>query len=279
MKTSEMIESIKQYGYVVLEDVLSEQACESYKSLLNRDHEKYASMYANSNATDHGLNNKDREKIVYNLHNKDISYFNLCDHPKVFPIIKNMLQEGSYQNSQPVNLLGFDARSPSPYTDAQQLHLDSNLPGQAGYPLIMVALFMLDDFTVENGATRIVPGSHLRSDYAENNKVYDEELSVEANKGSVLIFNGALWHGGGKKHNDISRWAVIPSYGRWFIKPAFSFSENIPANIFEQLTDERKALLGLNSCPPKDEFTRVTRRSTKYEWQQNYELPVKTNHS
>ncbi len=279
MKISEAVENIKQHGYVVLEDVLSEQTCESYKSLLNRDYEKYATMYASSNATDHGLNNKDREKIVYNLHNKDIRYFDLCDHPKVLPIIKDLLQEGSYQNSQPFNLQGFDARSPGPHTDAQQLHLDSNLPGQGGYPLLMVAIFMLDDFTVESGATRIVPGSHLRSDYAENNKKYDEELSVEAKKGSVLIFNGALWHGGGKKQNDASRWAVIPSYGRWFIKPAFNFSENIPAHIFEQLTDERKALLGLNSCPPKDEFTRVTRRSTKYEWQSNYDLPVKMSHS
>lgn len=273
MNMIESINRVKKNGYVVLENVLSEQDCELYKSLLNRDYEKYAAKYANSGNTDHGLNKKDMEKIVYNLHNKDIRYFDLCDHSKVLPIIKNLLQEGSYQNSQPVNLLGFDARNPSRNTNAQQLHLDSNLPGQGGYPLIVVALFMLDDFTVENGATRIVPGSHLRSDYAENNKTYEEEVSVEASKGSVLIFNGALWHGGGKKQNDESRWSVIPSYGRWFIKPSFNFAENIPQHIFEQLTDERKALLGLNSCPPKDEFTRVTRRSTEYEWKPNYQLP------
>lgn len=273
MKMLEAIKNIKQHGYVVLENVLSEQACEMYKSLLNWDYEKYVAKYAGSNATDHGLNNKDQEKIVYNLHNKDIRYFDLCDHPKVLPIIKKLLQEGSYQNSGSVNLLGFDARNPNRHANAQQLHLDSNLPGQAGYPLIMVALFMLDNFTVENGAIRIVPGSHLRSDYAENNKIYDEELSVEASKGSVLIFNGALWHGGGRKYNDASRWAVLPSYGRWFIKPSFNFTENIPSHIFELLTDERKALLGLNSCPPKDEFTRITRKSMEYEWQPGYELP------
>jgi ectoine hydroxylase-related dioxygenase (phytanoyl-CoA dioxygenase family) len=274
MKTSEALEAIKRNGYAILENVLSEQACENYKSMLNRDYEKYSSMYASSNPTEHGLNSKEREKIVYNLHNKDIRYFDLCDHPKVFPIIKTLLQEGSYQNSQPLNLLGFDARNPNPYTPGQQLHLDSNLPGQGGFPLIMVALFMLDDFTKDGGATRIVPGSHLRSDYAENKKIYDNEVIVEAAKGSVLIFNGALWHGGGDKKNDASRWAVIPSYGRWFIKSSFDFSENIPPHIFNQLTDERKELLGLNSLPPKDEFTRVTRRTTKFEWNQNYHLPV-----
>ena len=52
-----------------------------------------------------------------------------------------------------------------------------------------------------------------------------------------------------------------------------NFSENIPSDIFNQLTDERKKLLGLNSCPPKDEFTRITRLSENYEWKKGYELP------
>jgi len=274
LKTTEAIIQVKEQGYVVLENVLTEQDCEMYKSMLNRDYKKYATKYAKSVATDHGLSNKDQEEIVYNLHNKDIKYFDLCDHPKVIPIVKDILQEGSYQNSQPFNLLGFDARNPSFNPEPQQLHLDSNLPGQGGYPLIVVALFMLDDFTEESGTIRIVPGSHLRSDYSENNKKYDEEISIKANKGSVLIFNGAIWHGGGKKPNNASRWAVLPSYGRWFIKPAFNFVENIPSQIFEQLTNERKELLGLNTYPPKDEFTRITRRSTGYEWKSNYHLPL-----
>lgn len=273
MKTTEAIIQVKEQGCVVLENVLTEQDCEMYKSMLNRDYKKYATKYAKSVATEHGLNNKDQEEIVYNLHNKDIKYFDLCDHPKVIPIVKDVLQEGSYQNSQPFNLLGFDARNPSRNPEPQQLHLDSNLPGQGGYPLMVVALFMLDDFTEESGTIRIVPGSHLRSDYSENNKKYDEEISIKANKGSVLIFNGAIWHGGGKKSNNASRWAVLPSYGRWFIKPAFNFVENIPSQIFKQLTNERKELLGLNTYPPKDEFTRITRHSTGYEWKSNYHLP------
>tara|TARA_B110001454_G_C12706986_1_gene429039 strand:- start:1135 stop:1956 length:822 start_codon:yes stop_codon:yes gene_type:complete len=273
METTDVINQIKNQGYTILENVLTEQECELYKSMLNRDHKKYSPKHIKSTDTDHGLNNKDQEEIVYNLHNKDMKYFDLCDHPKVIPIVKEILQEGSYQNSQPFNLLGFDARNPSMNTKPQQLHLDSNLPGQGGYPLIIVALFMLDDFTKESGTTRIVPGSHLRSDYAENDKTYDEEISVEASKGSVLIFNGAIWHGGGGKLNNESRWAVLPSYGRWFIKPAFNFVENIPAEIFDHLTNERKELLGLNTYPPKDEFTRITRRSKEYEWRSDYQLP------
>ena len=273
MQEQDSIYQIKKNGYVLLNNVLDDKQCEIYKTMLSHDAEKYSSFHVGSQNMDHGLNDKNMEKIVYNLHNKRIEYFDLCDHPKVFPIIKKMLQEGSYQNSSLMNLIGFDARNPSKNSKPQQLHLDSSLPGQGGYPLMMVVMFMLDDFTKENGCTRIVPGSHLRSDFAENNKKYDEEISVEAKQGSALIFDGSLWHGGGEKTSDASRWAVIPSYGRSFIKPAFDFSENIPSNIFNQLTGERKKLLGLNSCPPKDEFTRITRLSNEYEWKKGYELP------
>jgi ectoine hydroxylase-related dioxygenase (phytanoyl-CoA dioxygenase family) len=273
MKPDTAVKSIKENGYVLLENILSGKECELYKSLLDRDYKKYSVHYAGSSPTEHSLNDKSCERIVYNLHNKDIRYFDLCCHPSVLPIIKEMLQEGSYQKSEQFNLLCFDARDPNSNTEVQQLHSDSNLPGQGSYPLIMIALFMLDDFTVENGATRILPLSHLRSDYPENKRKYDAEKSIEAGKGSVLIFNGALWHGGGKKTINSSRWAVIPSYGRWFIKPSFDFTRNTPAHIFDQLTEDRKTLLGLNSCPPKDEFTRITRKSKEYEWQPDYELP------
>jgi len=273
MQTQDAVNEIKKSGYILLNNVLDVELCEMYKTMLNYDVEKYSKFHAKSQKTDHGLNNKEMEKIVYNLHNKNIKYFDLCDHPDVFPIIKRMLQDGSYQNSKPINLLGFDARNPSKNSEPQQLHLDSGLPGQGGYPLMMVAIFMLDDFNEQSGSTRIVPGSHLRSDYSENNKKYDEEISIEATQGSVLIFDGSLWHGGGKKISDSSRWAVIPSYGRSFIKPAFNFVENIPSNIFNELTDERKELLGLDSCPSKDEFTRITRISDDYEWKEDYKLP------
>ncbi len=269
------INNIKEQGYVILENVLRDEECKMYKFMLDQDYEKYSNSYADSQLTEHGLNDKNNEKIVYNLHNKNIKYFDLCDHPKVLPIIENMLKEGSYMNNESINLLGFDARNPFKNIKAQQLHLDSNLPGQGAYPLIIVALFMLNDFTIESGATRIVPKSHLRKDFAENGKKYDNEISVEAKKGSVLIFNGALWHGGGEKLNSLDRWAIIPSYGRGFIKPAFNFKENVTKEIFKQLTDERKSLLGLNSYPPKDEFTRITRKSKEYEYDLKYELARK----
>lgn len=269
----DLIKSFNEDGFLVIEDVLTENECENYKSMLERDYKKFSPYYVDSLKTDHGLNNKNSEKVVYNMHNKDIGYFDLFDHESVFPIVKNILQEGSYQNSEAVNLLNISARCPEAYAEPQQLHLDSNLPGKDSYPIIVVALFMLDDFTNESGPTRVVPRSHKFDHYAENGKTYESEIRVTAKKGSVLIFNGSLWHGSSKKLNDSSRWAIILGYGRWFIKPSFDFSKNIPNEIASQLSDSRLRLLGLDSNPPKDEFTRITRKSSNIEMDDGYELP------
>ncbi len=269
----DILKEFNENGYVLIDNVLTEKECESYVKMLERDNEKYSPYYVGSTNTEHGLNNKSEEKVVYNMHNKDIKYFDLFDHPKVLPVVNKLLKEGSYQESESVNLLNISARSPKPYADAQQLHLDSNLPGKNSYPIIVVALFMLNDFTEKNGSTRLVPGSHKFDHYAVDGRQYDNEIRLVEKKGTVLLFNGSLWHGSSKKYDDETRWAVILGYGRWFIKPSFDFSRNIPADIAEQLSEKRLRLLGVDSNPPIDEFTRITRRTTELEWDKGYELP------
>jgi len=273
MNVDKYVKEIHENGYTIIENVLAPDQCDLFVDLLETDYARWSPRYKGSAETSHSLNDKSCEKVVFNMHNKDMRYYDLFDHPEVLPVVNAVLKEGSYKNSEAVNLLNISARNPAPYADAQQLHLDSNLPGRGGYPLILVALFMLEDFTEENGATRIMPGSHKFDGYAEDGKYYDEEITVTGSRGSVLLFDGALWHGSGKKLDDSSRWAVILGYGRWFIKPSFDFSRNIPDAVFDQLSDSRKRLLGLDSNPPIDEFTRVTRRSEDAEWEAGYELP------
>ena len=95
---------------------------------------------------------------------------------------------------------------------------------------------------------------------------------INAKQGSALIFNGNLWHGGSEKNNNDTRWALVLGYARWFIKPSFDFMLNAPAQIYKKLTNKQKSLLGFDLIPPKDEFTRMTRRSKFFEKPYKYNL-------
>ncbi|MGK5093305.1 phytanoyl-CoA dioxygenase family protein [Deltaproteobacteria bacterium TL4] len=266
-------ERIKKDGYVVLENVLTSQECQSYVKLLEDLHQQYSSLHANLNqASKHGLDNKASEKIVYNLHNKNQVFTDLLDHPVVYPLLAFLLQEGSYENAEPFIHILSSARSPLKEGTLQQLHIDSRFPGSP-FALTGIALFCLEDFRKSNGATRVIPGSHRYPAYPENGKQYDEEVVLEAPRGSVIVYNGSLWHGGGQNQEDSTRWSIIYSYARWFIKPSFNFSRNMPQPLYDRLTDRQKDILGYRCNPPLDEFTRISARSTEFEVPEEYQLP------
>jgi len=270
----EAIKTIEDDGYFVIQNAISPKETTNLKAMLERDHAKYSSFYVKSSATTHGLNDKVYEKVVYNMHNKDVEYLPYLNHASYMPLIQKFLQDGSYGNSEPIHLLNISARCPLAGSPQQQLHLDSNLPGKDSYPLIMVVILMLDDFNSENGTTRLVPKSHKRDYYAVDGGTYNDEILLDAPAGSVLVFNGAMWHGGSSKILSGSRWGMVLGFGRWFIKPSFDFAANTPENIYQQLSAEQKELLGFKTQPPLDEFSRMTRKSLIPEWfGKHYQLP------
>lgn len=261
-------------GYMLLPDLISPEDCDYFKSNLEEDYIKYSDIYVeNTGTTSHGLENKSFEKVVYNLHNKDLKWYDLFGHAEVLKVLDELLLEGSYKNSEPYYMYNNSARCPMLGNKGQQLHLDSRLPG-VNYCLVANVLWMLDDFTEQNGATRVVPGSHKNMHFTEDGKVYDDEILITGRKGSALIFNANLWHGGGGNFDGSSRWALALGYARWFIKPAFDYMQSTPMEIFDQLTDQQKDLIGFNCVPPKDEFTRLRRRSIVPEKPFPYKLPL-----
>ena len=267
----EIIDKIIKDGYAVVKSVLTEEQVTSYKKKVETVWNGYSEFHAvAANAQKfHGGN---QSKMVYNLHNKDISFVELIDHPIVMEVADTLLKEGSYKDCEPYILRLTSARSPGPYSAKQQLHIDSNIPGLSSC-LVLQTAWLLDDFTDKNGPTRVVPGSHRFSSFAEDNKSYDGEILVTAPKGSLVFFHGGIWHGSGENNTDQDRWAILNSYTRWFCKPAFDMCKNTTKEIYDQLNDVQKSLLGFKCLPPLDEFTRVTTKNPDNEGPFPYYLP------
>ena len=257
--------SLEKDGFVVLESILSSEECLNYKNLLEQHYSDFSNLYFQSDQEkSHSLANKSTEKVVYNLHNKDLAWLYLFDHPEILPIISIPLQKGSYQDKEPFYLYNNSARNPLRGGGFQQLHTDSNLPG-CNYEMVLNVVWAFDDMSEQNGSTRIIPGSHKWKAYPEDGIKDLREQSVELKKGSVLIFSGALWHGGGLNISGADRWALLLGYSRWFYKPSFDYMHNTPLDLFNQYSDSQKELLGFNVVPPKDEFTRLKRKSDIFE--------------
>ena len=273
-KIYHIIHQVKQKGFAVIPDVISKKDCKIFCSQLNDDYKKYSKFYASpGKVKKKSMQAKSLEKTVFNLHNKNTNWFKLFQHPVVIKILDILLKEGSYKNNEPYYLNNISARSPLKRSHNQQLHIDSGLPG-VNYLLKVNALWCLNDFNKSNGTTTVLPGSHKKRNYPDDHKTYSKLKYIKARAGSVIIFDGNLWHGGsGGKTTDSDRWGLILGYARWWIKPSFDFTKNTPIKIFNKLSDAQKNLLGFHLTPPKDEFSRVRRISDKFEKPSQYFLP------
>jgi ectoine hydroxylase-related dioxygenase (phytanoyl-CoA dioxygenase family) len=102
---------------------------------------------------------------------------------------------------------------------AQPIHADDQvIPlGKPHAPTVCNTMWALTDFTEANGATRIIPGSHLRDHDPDYGAPYDS-VPAEMARGSVLVWHGSLWHGGGANHTADDRIGIAANYCAGFIR-------------------------------------------------------------
>jgi ectoine hydroxylase-related dioxygenase (phytanoyl-CoA dioxygenase family) len=98
---------------------------------------------------------------------------------------------------KPFKLSGTRARTLEPGATVEALHVDVQARAD-GWPIVGFIL-MVDAFDAENGATRLVPGSHLElrdpGEVVSNlSAAHEEEVLACGPAGSMLIFNGSVWH-------------------------------------------------------------------------------------
>jgi ectoine hydroxylase-related dioxygenase (phytanoyl-CoA dioxygenase family) len=99
------------------------------------------------------------------------------------------------------------------------LHADQGFaPSRTPMPLLLNVVWPLDDFTADNGATRVVPGSHVRRT-DEAGTVEVDATPVEAPAGSAILIDGRTWHGTGANQTPDSRHAVLTTYCRPWVRP------------------------------------------------------------
>ena len=128
---------------------------------------------------------------------------------------------------------------------AQALHRDDSLyPFElAGVELQIGVMWALDDFTTENGGTRVVPGSHrfLRCWHLPDVSAWESAVMP---KGSALFYLGSTWHGGGANQSNGPRAGLINTYSLGWLRQEANQYLEVPPEIAMKFTPRQRAILG-----------------------------------
>ena len=250
---ADAVSALDTEGFIKLEQRLTSKDVCKYLSLLNLHYAEFTSKYGTPIATA-------KTDILYNLQNKNKNFLDLMDDPLIEEILMAKLNDPFFRqipNGHPNYILNqFTARSSNETLD---LHIDAGMPSQDKEANMMQLAFVLEPFRAESGCTWVVPKSHRSGRYPDQERSAHGLVPIEANSGDVLIWDSRLWHGAGENNTGRTRWAIIATVSRWWIKQSFDMTRSIPEEFYRALSDKHKALIGFCTIPPRDEHERIGR--------------------
>jgi ectoine hydroxylase-related dioxygenase (phytanoyl-CoA dioxygenase family) len=246
----EHVGRISREGYTILPDVLDGAFLDAMTADLERIIAEESIVPARN------IFEGTKTLRVYNLLARGKIYEQLAEHASVLPLIDRVLDRGCLVSS-------FSSTSIGPGETAQLIHADDQVIGigKPHVPIICNTMFALTDFTEENGATRLVPGSHHEDHSPEIGGTF-ATIPAVMRRGSVLVWNGSLWHGGGANHTEVRRVGVAVNYCAGYIRQQENQQLGIPVEIARGFSPRLRKLVGygiyrglighIDKCSPVD---------------------------
>ncbi|MCH9674232.1 MAG: phytanoyl-CoA dioxygenase family protein, partial [Gammaproteobacteria bacterium] len=174
---------------------------------------------------------------VYNLVRRTRELDDLMLHPTVLALVEAHLEDQIQLSiSSSVNLC--------PGENAQDFHRDDGyypLP-RPHMPLSINTMWAIDDFTLENGATMLIPGTHLIAD--SHPPPAAPVVQAEMAAGSVLVWDGSLFHAGGANKTNAARLGVTNIYARAWLRQQENQFVGVPPNEAMRLPRAMQKLIG-----------------------------------
>src|SRR5471030_2258230 len=225
------VDAIRTDGYTIVENAISPDLVAALNEALVRLERDLDAKPAGNGFEGH------RTVRIYNLLAHGAPFAAVPIHASVLPIVEGVLDPQCLISS--LSSIAID-----PGESAQPIHADDQvIPLEKPHrPIICNSMWALTDFTEANGATRLVPGSHHRG-----NPEYGGDyptIPAEMAKGSVLIWDGALWHGGGANRTKVRRTGVAMNYCAGFIRQQENKQLGLPPDLVRGFEPRLQALVG-----------------------------------
>ena len=223
---------LSEQGFTILRDVIDPDLVAALVADLDRLHAELGTRPATN-----GFEGTNTLR-VYNLLVHGSLWKQVPVHSAVLPVVEGVLDRGCLVSS-------LSSISIDPGETAQPIHADDQLMPLAKphAPTVCNTMWALTDFTEANGATRIIPGSHL-ADCSPNFGQHYDSIPAEMEAGSVLVWHGSLWHGGGANTTRERRVGIAMNYCAGWVRQQENQQLGIPRDLARTFSPRLQELCG-----------------------------------
>jgi ectoine hydroxylase-related dioxygenase (phytanoyl-CoA dioxygenase family) len=227
--------AIETDGYTIVRDVFDADRARALVDELDRLERELEIVPA-----DNGFEGRSTVRI-YNLLARGPVFEAIPVDPAVLPIVDGVLSAECLVSS-------LSSAAICPGESAQPIHADDQaMPlGKPHVPTVCNTMWALTDFTEENGATRVVPGSHL-ADHSPTFGQHYDSIPAEMPRGSVLVWHGSLWHGGGANDTDRRRYGIAMNYCAGWIRQQENQQLGVPLDTIRSFAPRLQRLCGFGT--------------------------------
>jgi ectoine hydroxylase-related dioxygenase (phytanoyl-CoA dioxygenase family) len=233
---------LKTKGYTILRNKISSDWLDKLSIAIDKSFIEHRKIQIENN------NDIKTEGVALHVILNDFIFIDFLKHLQDIGFIQE-LQDNFFKSKCILNSFSALDNLPNQPNFSSIVHRDLRFYS-GDFPMMINCLVMIDDFTIDNGGTYLLPNSHL-----EERKPSDDEFFINTEqatgiRGDILIFNANVWHSSAPNKTQGHRRAIPITISRSFMKQLLDYPRAIGYDIIDEFNYDFQQLLGYHSRVP-----------------------------
>lgn len=235
---------LSELGFTIINSFFNEQFVSEVNQSLEKSYDLCRKIQIKN-----GIDAVTDGTVHHLIASNEIVYIDIIDkicHSEIFNFIKDY-----FQGNFIINSYGGVINLPEKPSYVTNIHRDIRF-FSGEFPLMLNLLIMLDDFTLENGATYLLAGSHKDNKKPIDKEFYENSDRALGNRGDILFFNSNLWHAAGINKTVQERRALTITLTKPFMKQQLDYPRAIGYDKLQNMSSHLQQLIGYFSRTPSN---------------------------
>jgi ectoine hydroxylase-related dioxygenase (phytanoyl-CoA dioxygenase family) len=236
------LNELRLNGYNIVKNVIPNEWIEDIRKSVDESFDEHRKIQINNN------NDIKTEGVALHVLVTNPMFIKILYHLLDFGFIQE-LETNFFKSNCILNSFSALNNIPNQPNFSSTIHRDLRFYS-GEFPMMLNCLIMIDDFTIENGATYLLPKSHLVEKKPTDLEFYKNSIQAIGNSGDILIFNANVWHASAPNTTNLNRRALPFTISKSFMKQLLDYPRALGYGRMDEFTEKMQQLLGYHSRVP-----------------------------